>query len=118
MIEAQVYAVIESVTPNVHPTQPEANTDLPRIVYTVTASEPVRNLQGLGSLTKHTVQIESWADTSADANALLAGVRAVLDGYQGGQIHRALWNGHDTQPEDLGYHGTATYTVWVPAVDV
>lgn len=116
--EQAVFQVIESVTPNVFPTQPEANTPLPFIVYTVTGAEPVRNLGGPATLTKYTVQIESWADTSADANALLAGVRAVLDHYQGGQIHRAFWEGQDTQQADDGYHGTATYSVWLSSANV
>jgi len=118
MIEQAVYDVIKSVTPNTFPTQPDENVALPYLVYAVTSSEPQRTLQGAGSLVKHTVSVESYADTSADANALLAQVKAALDGYQGGNIHRALWSGQDTQPDDGCYHGTATYTVWMSAVNV
>jgi hypothetical protein len=118
MIEQAIYDRIKTVTSLVRPTQPESNDDFPCLVYTVTASEPQRTLTGSGSLVKYTVQIESWADTAADANALLAGVRSALDGYAGGFVHRAFWNGQDTQEEDDAYHGVSTYTVWLSTANV
>lgn len=116
--EEAIYGVISAVTPNIYPTNPEPNTALPFVVYTVIGAEPVRNLGGLASLVRYTVQIESWATTSADANALLAGVRNALDGYQGGQIQRAMWDSQDTQQAEDGYHGVAVFTVFMNAANV
>lgn len=113
MIEPQIHTRIESVTARVFPNQKPNNADLPCLVYAVQDSEPQRTLQGTGSLTKHTISIEAWADSLNECNALLANVRTQLDGYQGGQIHRAFCTdpGQGEEEED-GFHKTATYTVW------
>jgi hypothetical protein len=111
-VENSIYQVIADVIPNIYPTQPTPNTAKPFLVYTVTGSEPQRTLRGTGSLVKHTVQIESWADTLADANALLAQVRSRLDGYAGGNLHRCFWSGQDTEQAEDAYHATSIYTVW------
>jgi hypothetical protein len=46
------------------------------------------------------------------------GVKPVLDGYAGGNIHRAFWNGQDTQEEDDTYNGVSTYTAWLSTANI
>lgn len=119
MIETQIHTSIESVTDKVFPNQAPENAELPFLVYSVQDSEPQRTLSGTGSLTKHTVTVEAWADTLNECNSLLAQVRTQLDSYQGGQIHRAFCTdpGQGEEEED-GFHKTATYTVWTTTANV
>lgn len=113
MIENQIHSRIEGVTDRVFPNQAPENAELPFLLYSVQDSEPQRTLKGSGSLTKHTVGIEAWADNLNTVNSLLANVRTQLDGYQGGNIHRAFCTdpGQGEEEED-GFHKSATYTVW------
>ncbi len=112
MIEVALHSLLSPVTPRVYPTQVPENADLPHVVYTVTASEPQRTLKGAGSLVRHTVQIESRAETLAEALSLQTAVRSILDGHTGGVIHRSFWDTQDTQLDEDSFHATSSYTVW------
>lgn len=117
-IEQDIYEVIQDISAPIYPDQADENTALPHIVYTITNSEPQRTLRGTGSLTKHTLEVTANATTKAQSLALLAQVRTRLDGYQGGQIHRAFWTDQQGNETQEGYEGTSTYTVWAANANI
>lgn len=56
---------------------------LPQITFTVVDMDEPTNLAGTGGLGNWTVQIDVWADSSAEARLIQAQIRQVLMGYRG-----------------------------------
>lgn len=93
-------------------TPPTDNPDLPFVLHTVTGSESTMSLDGTESLTKYTIDVDTYGINYDAVQALQLIVRGLLQDYRGGMIDGVTATSNSSTQTDTGYMGTQTFTVW------
>lgn len=94
------------------PTKAKINSELPHIKYTITTDPTESNLDGVCSLERHTLTVDTFARTASEVDQIMSAVKTNLHGYRGGQIQWCSKSGYSTPESDKGYQGQQTYSVW------
>ena len=126
MIENTIYSrltltpsLTDRVAGRIYPTIPAENVpELPFVVYRVSNTEPQLHTQGVSSITKYTVEIDSYGKNMADATEVMGAARTALHGFRGGEIQGAFLSSQSTEEIEEGYHGQQAFTVWASAANV
>src|SRR5262245_29891778 len=101
----------------IYPTEPSENTQLPFVVYTVSAAEPNLTMSGASSLTKYTVDVDVWAETAAVVLNVMGAVKNLMHVWIGSSLKSFLGT-QGTDQQDIGYHGNQSYNVWWAGAEV
>ncbi len=106
-------ALTSAVGSRIYPTIPAENLPaLPFAVYRITDTEPQLTTQGVSSLTKYTLEVDSYATTVAVQAAVQAAVRAALHGYRSAGIQGSFLTGQSTEEIVEGFHTKQSFTIW------
>lgn len=114
MVEQDVYDRIKTLADGrVYPTIPTENTQLPFLVYTITATEPQTHTLGASGLTRANIDIDCWAINLETTLEILSQAKTTLHLYRGGNIQGCFLSTQSTTQEEFGFHGQQSYSAWV-----
>lgn len=87
-LEEGLVTFLEAFSPaiaegRIHPLVLPQNTDLPAVTFQRISGPRVRSLSGPGGKARPRIQLDAWANTYTEAQALATQLRQALDGYKG-----------------------------------
>jgi hypothetical protein len=90
---------------------PDEEAPTPWVFYQVPESVPFEDLDADGDA-RHQVEFHALADSYAEAKAISDAIVGALNGYSGGQITRAFWEGTSEEETESGFHHAVRFTIW------
>ena len=118
-LEHEIYArlnadseLAELVDDRINPQTGTINGDLPHVTYAVTSAETMAYLRGVSSLERYSVQVDAYAVTNNEMLDVMEAVKTLLHGWSESPVMFSRLESYNTSPEEKGYHGTQSYSVW------
>lgn len=96
----------------VYPIRLPQKATLPAIAYSRVSSPPTRTHSGRGTLEHPRYQLDCWAATYLEAEALAAAVIQALDGQRWGNVSLAENEIDDADPETGLFRRIVDVTIW------
>lgn len=118
-LETEVYARLSDddtlatlVDDRINPNLATINSDLAFVTYSVTSLETSSTLTGPADLERYSVTVDAYALNNSTMLAIMDAVKSALHGWRDDTIKYSKLETYGTTPEEIGFHGQATYGIW------